>query len=71
MNIQVHTWIYGTLEFTFGMIYQSIWDSGMKTKYQALGYIHGLMEECTKENGRKTSSMASDSCANEYSFLWV
>ena len=71
MNIQVHTWIYGTLEFTYGTTNPNSLANGMRIRSLALEYTHGLMEECKKENGKTTSSMVSYSCANEYSFLWV
>ena len=71
MNVQVQTWIYGTLEPSTGLMDPNTQVNSVITTSMAKVPTNGLMEEGTMENGRTTSSMASDSCANEYSFLWL
>ena len=70
MNIQVQTWIYGTLEPSTRLMDPNTQVNSVITTSMAKVPTSGLMEEGTIENGRTTSSITSDSCANEYSFLW-
>ena len=59
MNIQVHNWIYGTLEFTYGTTNPNSLANGMRIISLELEYTHGLMEECTKESGRMTNNICT------------